>query len=938
MKFLIVFLFFCLFFSFGIRAQSGTILRGQIIDEISQKGLENAKIEILKSNLQTISTTDGNFEIINFPFGEFLVEVSLTGYETKVIPIENNTENQLIDLAIIRLTEKIQQEIDQSFISLNDEDLYDNEREESNSISGLLVATKDVFLRTVAYEFSPTFFRPRNLGSENSSVLLNGIPMNKLYNNRPQWSNWGGLNDVLRNQEFFENTTASAYNFGGFAGTTNMNTRASESRKGTKVSYAASNRSYTSRVMATYSSGILKNGWSFLLSGSYRFGNEGFKEGTLYDAKSFFASIEKKINNEHSVNFTAIYASNIRGKASPLTQEVFELKSIKYNAYWGNQNENIRNSRTRTIVEPILQLNHFWTISSKTNLQTNVTYQFGKVGNSRLDYGGTRLITDNDGTQTIVGGGTNPDPTYYQKLPSYFLRDSANPDYANAYLAQQEFLQNGQINWTDLYAANQNSEITGGNSIYALYEDRNDDRQLTFKSIFFTEINSKFNLNAAISYTKLESENFASMLDLLGGTSFLDVDLYADNIDQAQSDLQNPNRLVTENDRFKYNYKLDANDLIGFAQTQYHSKRIDAYLGLNYATTRYQRTGIYENGAYPGNASLGKSELLQFSNFGVKSGLTYKFSGRHIFTANIAMQTKAPTLQNSFSNSRENNAVVLGLKEEINSSFDVNYFIRHPKIVAKVSAYWLTLKDQTDISFYFADGISGIESNETTAFVQEVLTNIDMQNIGVEIGIEIPVITSVKLKAVAAIGQSVYTNNPNLYLTSDDFVEPLKYDQVYLKNYFVSGGPQQAYSVGFEYSSPKYWWFGMTANYFTNAYVNVAPILRTNNFYLDSDGLPIENYDEDIAKEMLQQEKFEPYVLVNMVGGKSWKINDYYIGFFANVGNILNTEYKTGGFEQSRNANYNTLLEDKSRANPLFGSKYWFGYGTSYYAQIYFRF
>ena len=130
----------------------------------------------------------------------------------------------------------------------------------------------------------------------------------------------------------------------------------------------------------------------------------------------------------------------------------------------------------------------------------------------------------------------------------------------------------------------------------------------------------------------------------------------------------------------------------------------------------------------------------------------------------------------------------------------------------------------------------------------------------------------------------------------------------------------------------------MTTNYFTNAYVNVAPILRTNNFYLDSDGLPIENYDENIAKEMLQQEKFDPYVLVNMVGGKSWKINDYYIGFFANVGNILNTEYKTGGFEQSRNANYNTLLEDKSRANPLFGSKYWFGYGTSYYAQIYFRF
>ena len=938
MKYIISLLLFSFFIPFGIRAQSATILKGKIIDEFRQNSLENVKIAILKTNIETNSSAKGTFQIFNFPIGEFLVEISLSGYESKIIPIENTLNNPVIDLLLIRLTKKTQAEIDQSFISLNEQDLYNNESEESNSISGLLVATKDVFLRTVAYEFSPTFFRPRNLGSENSSILLNGITMNKIYNGRPQWSNWGGLNDVLRNQEFFENSSASAYNFGGFSGTTNMNTRASEFGKGVKVSYAVSNRSYTSRIMATYSSGVIKNGWSFVFSGSYRFGNEGFKEGTLYDAKSFFASMEKKMNSKHSLNLTAVYASNIRGKASPLTQEVFHLKSIKYNAYWGKQNGTIRNSRTRNIAEPILQLNHFWTISSKTNLQTNVTYQFGKVGNSRLDYGGTRIISSNDGMQTIVGGGINPDPTYYQKLPSYFLRDASNPDYANAYLAEQEFLQNGQIKWRDLYEANQNSEITSGNSIYALYEDRNDDKQLTFKSIFFTELNSDFHLNMAISYTKFQSENFASMLDLLGGNSFLDVDLYADNINQAQNDLQNPNRLVIKNDRFKYNYIFDANLMNVFTQTQYHTKKIDAFFGFNFSSNNYQRTGLYENGAYPGNASLGKSEVLQFSNFGIKSGFTYKLSGRHVFTANTSFITKAPTLQNSFSNSRENNDVVIGLTNEKNSSLDINYYLRHPRIIAKVSAYWVAMKDQTDISFYFADGISGIESNETTAFVQEVLTGIDTQNIGVEIGLEVPVIRSVKLKAVAAIGQSVYTNNPSLYLTSDDFLEPLTYDKVYLKNYFLAGGPQQAFSFGFEYSSPKYWWLGMTANYFNNAFVNVAPILRTNNFYLDSDGLPIENYDLEIARELLQQEKFASYFLVNIVGGKSWKINDYYIGFFANVGNILNTEYKTGGFEQSRNANYNTLLEDKSRNNPLFGSKYWFGYGTSYYAQIYFRF
>lgn len=927
-----------LFFSTDIFAQSFTKLSGKIIDNLSKKELQFVKIIVLKTSLETVSLKDGTFEIDNFPIGEFIVEISFTGYESKRIPLENSLNNPTIDLAVITLREKIQTEKEESFISLNENDFFADERDESNTISGLLNASKDIYFKTVAYEFSPTFFKPRNLGSENSSVLLNGVRMNKMYNGRPVWSNWGGLNDVLRNQELFSNVTPSYYNFGGIAGTTNMNVRASNTPKGIKVSFASSNRSYKGRVMATYSSGILKKGWAFLLSASYRYANEGFKEGSIYKAKSFFASIEKELSNKHSLNLTAIYASNIRGKSSPITEEVFALKDVKYNAYWGKHKETIRNSRTKNMVEPILQLNHFWTINPKSSLQTNVTYQFGSVGNSRIDYGGARIIYDTNGSKTIVGGGVNPDPTYYQKLPSYFLRDASNPDYANAYLAQQEFLKNGQINWTDLYEANQNSEVTGGNSIYALYEDRNDDKQLTFKSILFVEINSKFSLNAAMSYSKLQSENFANMLDLLGGPSFLDVDLYADTIDEAQSDLQNPNRMVEKNDKFKYNFIFDASILDGFIQTQFNAKKVDAYLGLNYLNTNYQRTGLYENGAYPGKASLGKSETLNFSNFGIKSGLTYKLSGRHIFMANAAFLTKAPTLQNSFSNSRENNEVVIGLVDEKVTSFDVNYFLRLPKIVAKVSAYWVDLKDQTDISFYFADGISGIESNETTAFVQEVLTNVDQQNIGVEIGIEVPIITSVSVKAVAAIGQSVYTNNPSLYLTSDDFLEPLTYSEVYLKNYHVSGGPSQAYSVGFEYSSPKYWWFGTSVNYFKNAYISIAPILRTKNFYLDSDGLPIDNYDEEVAKELLLQEKFNPYFLVNIVGGKSWKIKDYYIGFFANVGNILNKEYKTGGFEQSRNANYNTLLEDKSRQDPLFGSKYWFGYGTSYYAQVYFRF
>jgi hypothetical protein len=52
----------------------------------------------------------------------------------------------------------------------------------------------------------------------------------------------------------------------------------------------------------------------------------------------------------------------------------------------------------------------------------------------------------------------------------------------------------------------------------------------------------------------------------------------------------------------------------------------------------------------------------------------------------------------------------------------------------------------------------------------------------------------------------------------------------------------------------------------------------------------------------------------------------------------LDTEYKTGGFEQGRNANYRQLRDDQSNDTPVFGSRYWYGRGATYFMNVYFRF
>ncbi|MBQ5490943.1 MAG: Bax inhibitor-1 family protein, partial [Treponema sp.] len=51
----------------------------------------------------------------------------------------------------------------------------------------------------------------------------------------------------------------------------------------------------------------------------------GYSEGTFYHAYSYFLSVEKKINDKHSLNLTVFGAPSQRGGSSPEVQEIFDL-------------------------------------------------------------------------------------------------------------------------------------------------------------------------------------------------------------------------------------------------------------------------------------------------------------------------------------------------------------------------------------------------------------------------------------------------------------------------------------------------------------------------------------------------------------------------------------------------------------------------------------
>ena len=909
---------FVLNFALAI-AQTGTGIGAKVVDSKTFKPLQNVVASIQNTNLTELTDATGNFVFNNVPVGKGLLQLRLNGYKDQLMEI-NIEQGKIQSIGTIQFVEDITEEQQISLVTITDNDLGD-ESSGSESTAALLQASRDAFLQAAAFNFGQARFSVRGIDNEYSNVMINGISMNRLSDGRPQYSNWGGLNDATRNQEFTDGSKPSDYVFSGIAGSQEINTRASVYRPGTRLSFLNNNTNYSFRAMGTTASGMMNNGWAYVFSAGRRWAQEGYFEGSTYSANSIFASVEKRINSNHSLNFTTMYAQNRRGKNSPNTEEINNLVGVKYNSYWGYQDGEKRNSRVKEVNEPISILSHYWKVSPTTNINTSVSYQLGSIGNSRIDFQSS----------------DNPDPTYYRNLPSYyttlFINNVYAPNNDGAESIKTTFLSQPQLDWKALYKTNSDNIANG--SRFVLYEDRTDEKTFSFNSIISSLLANNITLNGGFSYIDNKSSNFKNLLDLLGGSYFNDKNLFGQQIGQNQNDLNNPDRKVIVRDKYGYNYDINSSKLEAFTQFKFTYKKVDFYLAQSFSKSTYQRDGKYRNGYYPNN-SFGESDAKEFDNFGFKTGLTYKISGRQYLDFNALYQSKAPNSKDVFPNVRLNNLTTPNLTNETITSFDASYIIRAPSFKARITGYVNEIKNSTDISFYFSDNINtGVNAS---GFLSELVTGQNKRNRGIEFGAEYQITSTLKATAIAAYGEYIYTNNPKLTTTNDATGIPFERGEINQSGYKVGGLPQQAYSFGLEYRDPKFWWIGSNINYLSNNYIDFAPLLRTSTFKNFSNSAVVQ-YDQTLADKYLEQEKFNPFYLLNVVGGKSWRIaRKYNIGLFANINNVLDAKYKTGGFEQARNATFSELYKDNQGPAKSFGNKYFYGYGRTYTVNVYFTF
>jgi len=901
---------FILLFFFQVLNGQQISITGTIGDAQSLLAISYATIEIEGTSLKTITNEDGSFKLVTTLKGDFVLSIKAKEYIVKRLPVEISQDELKLGQILIEKDFSIDQ--NEILVTLTDNQIINGELEGGNL--GMLTATRDVFLNRAAFDFGQVFFKVKGYDSHNGSVLINGVLMNKLRDGRPQWNNWGGLNDVVRNQDFNLGLQSSPYGFGGLLGVTNIDTRPSGLRPGFRLSGSLSNRIYSGRIMASYTSRKSESDFFYSLSVSRRWAKEGFVNGTLYDAFSIYGAIEYQFNTTNSLLFTGILSSNRRGSSAAITEEVYNLAGNRYNPYWGFQNGHFRNSRERKILEPLFMLNYFGKFK-KLHINAAISYQFGSFAKSRIGY----------------YNAPNPDPTYYRYLPSFYVNSPIGANFLNADLAKQAFVLNPQLHWESLYKAN---TVNSGNGIaaYVLYNDTAEDKQLTLNTTFNIMPNEVVTVDMNMSFRKAISHNFAKIQDLLSADYHVDKDPFSNTRNDLDGELKKG-----KGDIFNYDYTFNYQVFDAFAQMSVDKSKWNFFLAANYTNSRYQRNGHFLNERFPEN-SLGKSDPIQFSNYGLKGGFTYKLNLRQWISTNGILLNRAPFIVNAFINPRENNAIVPNLNKEKITSIDFNYFIRFLNLMGRITCFYTRFQKLTDVNFFFVD--AGVGSD----FVQEVITNLDKLNMGVELGLSYQLSSSVNLSGALALGKYVYASDPNLAINFDtagneeDLItlEGTKdLGIAKIKNYKLPSGPQMALSFGVEYRDPKFWWIGAKMNYLSDNYTSISIIRRTQSFYLNPDtGQPFENANLENADNLLKQKPLGNIYLLNLVGGKSWLLNGKYLSVFVSINNVFDTVFRTGGYEQNRNGNYGQLVQDNLSATPTFGPKYWFGYGRTFFLNL----
>ena len=259
-KHLIQFLLVAVLLVFTSAAWAQTTVHGQLVDAETGEPLVGAAVMVEGTTQGSVTDIDGYFKqsvasnatllFKYIGYKDQKKKITQKGASVELGTIKMQPDAVMLSdvtitssVAVARKTPVAVSTVDPVFIE---------EKLGSQEFPEILKSTPGIYTTKDGGGYGDAQTRIRGFKSENVAMMINGVPMNGMENQKVYWSNWAGLSDVTRSMQVQRGLGAAKVSVPAVGGSINIVTKSTEAKRGGFVSYGMGNDGYTIKSFSAY--------------------------------------------------------------------------------------------------------------------------------------------------------------------------------------------------------------------------------------------------------------------------------------------------------------------------------------------------------------------------------------------------------------------------------------------------------------------------------------------------------------------------------------------------------------------------------------------------------------------------------------------------------------------------------------------------------------
>jgi outer membrane receptor protein involved in Fe transport len=809
----------------------------------------------------------------------------------------------------------------------------------------------------------------RGFDTNNTAVMINGVPVNGMEDGAVYWSNWLGLSDVTSAMQVQRGLGSSKLAIASVGGTVNIVTRAADKKREGNVMLGVGNDGYL-KTLFSYNTGKSAKGWStsFLMA---RTAGSTYIDGSEFEAYNYYFALGYQPNEKHDFQFTFTgspqkHMQNFQSSIANFIKygNGVDEPNRRYNSNWGYMNDEVMSQSINFYSKPVASVNWDWKISERSKLSSVLYGSWGRGG-------GTGVIGSINGTSI------NNLPKTADGLIRF--------DDIQAWNQGQNVTWNPAVaNNTGINAINKTPGVVTRTNGLARRASINSHDWYGLLSNYQHKINENWNFSGGIDLRYYYGYHPGVLTDLWGNTKYIEKDNlnnpggYDVTLVQNAAPSANPFvKSVKDKNQIVYrNY--DGQVLWGglFGQLEYSNDKISAFVQGSVSEQGYKRIdnwiidGVTVQQGQKVNIKTDTKFLLGFN---AKAGINYNINEQHNVFANLGYYEKQP-LFNSVYNSplapasgnnpliNTNDGRATGNQQIVNplltnekiASAELGYGFRSGIFNANVNAYYTSWKDRYQRFTGLVVPINpSLPATGTNLYNRPFanLTGIQEIHMGIEFEGTVKATDYLSFNAMFSIGDWKYKGNATGTLY-DENGTPISLNgknevEFALDKVKISDAAQTTAALGFTLKPVKDLSVFATWNYYDNYY----GLINFSDIYVQPNGSTNNNGKKGALE-------YPSYNLFDVGLSYSFKVgNGQRLVLTGNVYNLFDTTYISDGktsnhvkdvadFKTANNTDaqaqalYNTYINTPSNFYKGLDTTntVYFGFGRTWAASVAFKF